>query len=443
MMKKVYVILAVLAMVCVSSIALAADVSVGGAVMFRSRNFQLLSLDKANPTKNQVDTQERIQVDVNAKSGDVKAKIAIWNDFDTWGAVSGVQGGFEAPQGGGFGRSGNNVFGIRESWLLFPLADTGFFVKGGHQLLQLGNGMFFRSQHFGSDAWVAYRDDGPNHLGFVNVKVLEGKATVAAINSDGSKTASSPATANADDVDAYVIVDTYKVSDTTKIGVDLTMAKDRKNCLGLAGGSNPTDAQNLGLNYAGKLGPVNMKAQLDIQSGKATKANLDGTGNDAKFKGNNLYVRGDIPMDQLAVNFTIGRGSGPKANQADYNQFVNFLDVDPHYTFLYEYKIAGPCGKTNQGFCNTTALNGGAKFNVTKNLTVGADVWILQATEKVADKKDATKTTNELGTELDVFVGWKLGENLAWNWNLGMFTPGAGMGNDAATGIQGILAYTF
>jgi len=453
-MKKVLVVLVLLAMVCVSSLAFAADVTVDGAVGIRSRDFTFLSLDKDNPTKNVADTQQRIIINVNAKSGDVKGKISIWDDYDTWG---GANGGFEHSQGtpaGGNGTSGvtavgSTAIGIREAWVLFPLADTGIFVKGGHQLLQLGNGMFFRSQHYGSDAWVAYRDDGANHLGFVDVKVSEGRSVVATTNSAGTTTATSPATANSDDVDAYVVIDTYKINEDTKVGVDLTFAKDRKNVMGFAGGANPTDAQNLGLNYAGKVGPVKLKAQLDVQSGKAKLANLDGTGQDAKFKGNNLYIRGDVPAETIAVNFTIGRGSGPKAGQVDYNQFVTFLDIDPHYTFLYEYKVPGACGKTNQGFCNTTAANIGAKVSATKNLTIGVDVWLLQSTEKVADKKalrddpTSTATTNALGTELDLAIGWKLADTLSWNWNVGMLTPGAGLGYDSATGVQGILSYTF
>jgi len=259
MMKKFYVILVVLAMVCISSIALAADVAVGGSVSIRSRNFDTLSLDKNVKTSNQIDTQERVMVNVDAKSGDIKAKISIWNDFDTWGkAGSGIVGNtFETSQGltstpvGTAGNYNKNTIAIRESWILFPVVNTGFFVKVGHQLLQLGNGLFFRSQHFGSDAWVIFRDDGPNHLGFVNVKFIEGN------------------TSRSDDVDAYVLVDTYKISDAAKVGIDITAANDRKNALGLAGGTNETQAQNIGVNFAGKLGPVNLKAQFDQQMGKA------------------------------------------------------------------------------------------------------------------------------------------------------------------------------
>ena len=34
-------------------------------------------------------------------------------------------------------------------------------------------------------------------------------------------------------------------------------------------------------------------------------------------------------------------------------------------------------------------------------------------------------------------------DNLSWNWELGYFMPGDGMGADNATGIQGILSYKF
>src|SRR5512147_2617198 len=90
-MKKFLAVFAVLVMVCVSTIAFAADVTVGGQVAIRSRDFQTLSLDKNN-NKPTVDTQEKIMLDVNAKADGVKGKISIWNDFDTWGRLETQQG---------------------------------------------------------------------------------------------------------------------------------------------------------------------------------------------------------------------------------------------------------------------------------------------------------------------------------------------------------------
>ena len=54
-------------------------------------------------------------------------------------------------------------------------------------LLQLGQGWWFRSMKYGSDAWVAFTDIDPVHVGVVNVKVSEGL------------------TASSDDIDAYVL----------------------------------------------------------------------------------------------------------------------------------------------------------------------------------------------------------------------------------------------
>jgi len=422
MMKKFTVVLVVLAMTCLSSMALAADVTLGGSVQLRSRDFQTLSLDKTVHTANQVDTQERIMIDVNVKSEGAAGKISLWNDFQTWGGNSG---GFENTQGVGFGKSGTDgsAFGFREAWLLFNVPGVPVTVKAGHQLLQLGGGWFFRSMHFGSDAWVAFNDTGANHLGFVNVKIAEGASAKAD-----------------DDIDAYVIVDTYKINDTNKIGVDLTMANDRGNGLGFNTAGYDTKAQNLGINYNGKLGPVNLFAQVDMQSGKAK-----GATEDRKLKGNEVVIQGKVPMDAVTINFTLARGSGKKAGDTsvDYKQFVNFMDVDPHYTFLYEYKIATAAGKKNTGFSNTTAISAGAMLAATKSVSVGLDVWYLQATEKCVSVKDPTAYSKDAGTEVDAKINWKISDNLAWNWDLGYYKPGAAIGKDAATGIMGVLAYKF
>jgi hypothetical protein len=438
-MKKFYVLLAVAAMVCVSSIALAADVTVGGNLSLRDRMFDSLTFNKKSAAGDTVDTQTKWMLDINAKTGDTKAKISLWNDFDTWGGpgstehqegvalTSGTTGAGGADNHTHSYSYNNNSVGAREAWVSFPVLDTGFTIKGGHQLLKLSNGLFLNQSYFGTDAWVALRDDGPNHFVFVNIKAFEGS------------------TAANDDVDAYVFIDTFKINTDMTVGADLTLALDRKNTLllGGAGNTEKTEAQNIGVNFAGKVGPVGLKAEFDQQMGKAK-------GNDAKFSGNVLWVRGDVAMDPAAVNFTVARGSGRKSTDTNYKQYVTFLDIDPHVgTLLYEYKLAGACGLKNQGFCNTTAVNAGAMFAATKSLSIGADLWYLTATEKVSDKvalasdPASTKTSSDLGIEVDVKINWKLAENLSWNWWIGMLDPGDGLGKDMATGVQGILAYTF
>jgi len=427
-MKKFIAILAVLAITGFSVVAFAADVTVGGSYEIRSRDFNGLNMtDNVAPdvARNERDTQTRIRLDVNAKAGDVKGKLQLESDFGTGSRDWGQN--FDTYS------VNNSGLGFREAWVLFPLPGIPVNVKAGHQLLQLGNGWFFRSQHFGSDAWVVFNDTGNNHLGFVNVKFNENQVYAA------------------DDADAYVIVDTFKLNENNKIGIDLTFANFRQP----AGAGTENKIQNLGLNYNGKLGPLALKAEFDIQSGK-----FKSPGGDSKYKGNNIVLEASMPMDALTLNFWLGRGTGDKAGSVDTDQFINLLDIDPHYTFLYEYKINTAAGAKNTGFANTTALGLGAMFNLSKSLAVGANLWYLMATEdtNVAGTLNAAFSNgapaDDIGSEIDVMINWKLYDNLTWNWVVGYFMPGdvykgtvtatgASAGTEDTLGIQGVLKFAF
>lgn len=439
-MKKFVVLLVVVALTCITSMAFAAsEISVSGEMAIRSRAFTNLDMNKASDDTSPKDTQERVRLDVNAKAGDVKGKISIWNDFDTWGRFEDMQANGQQIDTTYSGGSAIGMFGflkLREAWISFNLPGLPVNVTGGHQLLSLGNGWFFRSMHYGSDAWVIANQTGNNTVAFVDVKFAENNPAAA------------------DDTDAYVILDVLKLSDAATVGIDVTDLQDRTD---KATGTT-VDLQNIGLNFNGKLGPVALKAELDMQMGKVKNA----VGGDNKFKGNQIVAQGNVPMDPVTINFTVARGTGdeftttPTAG-ADIKSYQNALDIDPHYTFLYEYKIAsraclsgGGAAQAHKGFCNTTALSAGASFAASKNLTVGADFWMLNSTAKVQDMKaaaagDPNATTNKLGTEVDVKVNWKLADNLSWNWTLGYFKGAEGMSavGDAATGAQGILSFTF
>jgi hypothetical protein len=373
-----------------------------------------MDLNENNPDTSATqhrDTQTRMKIDVNAKAGDVKGKLQLWNDFETWN-------GFEAQDGSsttavaapGTGTYSRNTIGIREAWVSFPLPGTPVAVTAGHQLLTIGNGWFFRSMHFGSDAWVVSSKLGDANLAFVNVKFGENDAQ------------------ESDDVDAYALIGAFKVGDMN-IGADFTNLQNDTNR------AARTNLYNIGVNVNGKVGPVGLKAQVDFQMGEVDNA----TGDDPSFKGNQFVIQGNVPVGPAAINFTLAQGSGEDSG-TDIKQYQNALDIDPHYTFLYEYKMNQAGGTTkNFGFSNTTAVGVGATFAATKSLTIGADFWMLQATEK------GTLPDDEVGQEIDVKVNWKVADNLNWNWVLGMFMPGDAYGtaDDDATGIQGILSFAF
>ncbi len=463
MMKKLVVVLSVAALTCFSAAAFAADVTVSGSLDIRSRDFMNTKADPSDFTGDNGttrDTQERVRLTVDAKAGnDVKGRISIENDWDDWGRL-------EAPQGNGQTTTkdwgGNNGTGsakpvsldVREAWINFNLPGLPINVNAGHQLLQLGNGWFLRNMKYGDDAWVVANVTGGNTAAFADIKVGEG---------DPGK---------ADDVDAYALLDVLKLNDAVTVGADLSLVKDRKNAIGLAKNPIPSTATpetqiyNLGLNLNGKFGPLGLKAEADLQAGKAKDANLvtnpslGGPSGDAKFKGNQVVIEGKVAMDPATINFTAGRGTGAKLNQNDYSQFVNFMDADPHYSFLYEYKVSTAAGKTHTGFANTTALNVGAMVAAAKGLNVGVDLWYLQAVQAVALNKAVLSdgatpaTSRKLGAEVDVKVNWQMYDNLSWNWTLGYFKPGeaydsptavAGVNTsaDKVMGAQGVLTFKF
>jgi hypothetical protein len=423
-MKKFVVLLVVAALTCFGSMAFAADISVSGSIEVRSRDFMNLNLNEdltATAAGDQADTQERVRLTVDAKAGnDVKGRITIENDWDTWGRL-------ESPMANATGGGNAGFPDFREAWLSFNLPGIPVNITGGHQLLQLGNGWWYRSMKYGSDAWVVANVTGNNTLGFVDVKAAEGS------------------TARADDLDAYVILDVYKISDNATVGIDLTEVHDR---IGILGGLPGSALQNISLTYNGKLGPVALKAQADLQMGKVKGAGPGGA--DMKFKGNEIVVQGSVPMDPVTINFAVAYGSGGKTTDTDLKEYQTLLDADQHYTFLYEYKIPTAATQNLQsvhtGFANTTAVNVGAMFAASPSLAIGADLWWLQATEDVSIH--GAPADSELGTEIDVKVNWKLYDNLTWNWQIGYFMPGkaydyVGHSADPATGIQGVLAFKF
>jgi len=455
-MKKVLVALVVLTMVCLGSVAFAAvDVSVGGSVQIRSRDFSNLRFDNGDPSGTYADTQERVELDVNVKAGDdVRGKIALWNDFQDWGTI-------EQQQGQGFGDSVSGSqsaahFGFREAWVNFNMPVIPVNVTAGHQLLALGEGWFLRNKHFGDDAWVIANVTGANTVAFVNIVAEKGSPVSA-----GTITASSNYF-NADSaVDAYALLDVFKIDDNNMVGAYAAYVDARASAqvpyppislspsstqipefLNVAG----TQLYNLGLHYEGKISVLSLKAEADGQAGR-----LAGAFGNPKYSGNQVVIQGTVPVAPVGFEFTLARGSGNSAsvsnndnlnpnitNEPHFNigQYINFLDIDPHYTFLYEYKTITAAGAQHTGFANTTAISVGANADIVKGLNVALDVWYLLATDKdstpLALWTNDTQTSMNVGTEVDLTINWKLYDNLTWNWNLGYYKPGGAMRTGAS-----------
>ena len=437
-MKKFITVLAVLALTLTMASVAMAEVTVSGSVDIRSLELNNYTdfTDKVNDRLR--NTQERIRINVDAKNDNVKGRVTFENDWQAWGAsVNNTTGGLLS--GGTVGvesRPGEstaaNRFGFREAWIDFTIPGAQpAHVKVGHQFLQLGNGWFFRSMKYGSDAWLVGLP-GKNTIAFVDVKAAENSNT------------------QSDDIDAYVLLDNFKIDDTKTVGIYFARVKDSRNLLfsslGLGAAGTEANLDNIGLWFNGKLGPVNLQAEFDMQMGEAKGAGAVST---SKFKGNQIVVQGNIALAPAAVNFLVARGTGDKGDSTspDLKSYVPILDADPHYTVVYEYFAPTACGGLrNTGFCNTTALAVGGSMEFTKWFTADLNLFYLKATEKVFN--GAGELSDEIGNEIDLVLKFKLYDQLTWNWQLarlmaGKMYDGAVNKADDIDAIQGILSYKF
>jgi hypothetical protein len=433
-MKKFLVIIAVLALTMISSVAMA-EVTVDGSVEFLMRSFKNTTDWNDKTTGGQAgdytNTYERIRIGVNAKHEGVKGRIQLDTDWDQWG-----DGATTASPNPGFETRTNGTFAIREGWLDMQLGVGTAHVKVGRQFLQLGNGWFLRSSKYGSDAWLLGLP-GKNTVAFVNIKASENDST------------------RSDDTDAYALLDVFKLDDKNTVGIYLARAYDRKGTWtnnAFAGGAafaKQTTLDNIGLHYAGKLGPINLQAELDFQMGQIKQVTAGDP--DIKFGGNQIVLQANMPIDPLTINATIASGSGDKVDATGdsgtkQEQMMTFLDKDPRYTMVYEYVMIGATGAKNNGFANTQALGLGAGYKVSKQIMVNFDAWMLTANEKVA--LNGGTASDKLGTELDLKVTWTPYDQVSWYVNYGQFMTGdayksaAGIA-DNVTAIQSVLSYKF
>jgi hypothetical protein len=432
-MKKFLVILAVLALTMVSSVAMA-EVTMDGSIEFLMRSFKNTDdwNDATTGAGDYQSTYTRLRMGMNAKTEGAKGRIQIDTDWDQWGDKAGTGAVTTPPNEGpnpGFETKSTNAFAMREGWLDFGLGIGTAHIKVGRQFLQLGNGWFLRSSKYGSDAWLVGLP-GKNTVAFVNIKASENNSSLA------------------DDTDAYALLDVFKIDDKNTVGAFIARAYDRRgtwtnNAFGGIGATKTT-LDTIGLHYAGQLGPVNLKAEVDLQMGEiefgAGTPKVD-------FSGNQVVLQASVPIDPLTINATLATGSGDKDGSADeIEQFMTFLDKDPRYTMVYEYVMIGATGSKNTGFANTQAIGLGAAYKISKMFTLNADIWMLSANEKVSLNGGAA--SDDLGNEADLRVTANITDQVSWYVNYGYFMTGdayksaAGVADDVHA-IQSVLSYKF
>jgi len=463
-MKKFLVVALVLAMACFSSAAFAVEVSISGSVDVRSRLFVNYDLDTSlnDDAASRSTTETGYSVTLDVKGDNVKGKLTLWNDHGPWGrAAANNQGqgyspnGFDSTKNVGYTSDVN----FREAWLDVMVPGTPVGLKAGTQLLQIGNGWFFRSNYSGTGAWVLYADAGPVNIQLRDAKIADSPGA-AVTGFVGNNT-------NANDVDLYSAIVTAKVGDLGTVGLDFSMLRDDSGYImtnpgWTAGLGTRGRLYNIGLQANLKTGPAVIKAEVDYQEG-----GVDQNATSKGYRGYQIVIQPSVQAGIVNVHALLAMGSGNKdsisntTNGQANTQFTNILDATQHYTLLYEYRIRTATGFASTGFANTTALSVGAMAQVLKNLGIGADVYYLRATEQtnvdagpniVGGNSGGVKTgpkSYDLGWEIDGKVNWQITKDVSWNWQIGYFAPG-GVYNtttngkaDNCWGAQGVLGMSF
>ncbi len=427
--KFIFIALAVFLVLSFTAFAYAEDqqIKLGGRILVRGWYFNDVAWFNSNTIGLPQDSGSDAMYTTNAYLT-VEAKIT-----DNLQAYMELE-----TAGGGNQQSGLYIWGtndakpnadlwFRQLWLQYTgsgLLGVPAGIKVGHQLLTLGEKQFYNMERFGTDAVVVFVEPTKElHIGALTAKHNEGDFKLSG-----------------DDIDANVIMGTYKLDKDNTLGLFFADVEsdDVDQALGTTG-INGLALYNLGIHANGKLmGALTYAAELDWQFGDLESA-VPGV-NDMDFGGWAIMAKLGyaIPDTPLAIRGSFAWGSGQDSlttDDLDEFQFVGPYDSEtaiarfPHYTQIYERTIntaalaqltSGP--SRNTGIANTTYYNLGIDFMPMKELSLSLDGFYLQATETGAWEQLVGDSVSEnLGWEIDFKGSYKITKNLTYFVEAGYF----------------------
>lgn len=288
-------------------------------------------------------------------------------------------------------------------------------IKVGHMLLAVGEKQFLDHTKYGDDAILVWTDPTKDlHIGLAIAKAVE----------------KDPAN-HGDDIDAYILLGTYKLDKDNTIGLNYTWIKSDDKTPQTISGADSFSFQNLGLHANGNIAGLVYAAEVATQFGKIGMVSED----DTKFKGYGIMAKLGYKLDPVNLRASFAFGSGDSDPDDDENnEFQTTLGRDVHYTFNYEYTVRtavpalasnGSQGqvitglKRNTGIANTTYYNLGVDYSPVKDLSLMLDGFIIRAT-KVFDSEQS----KNVGSEVDLGITYKIDKNLTYSVTAGVFWPG-------------------
>ncbi len=388
-------------------------ITIGGSLRFRGEfkhntkdqldNNMKDSLHGSKNDDHDAQYDSRIRLNVAAKAadnvkGDIQLETGISNTKDVyiWGTSS--------PGATGIYKEGNAKKGalvIRKAWIWYnhgPVA-----LKIGHQLLAIGNKLFFDHSKYGDDA-IAVIGHPTNAL---TVEALTAKLREGSSNLN-------------DDSDTYMGIVVYKAGNFNMSG-DVTYINDLNPPPVTTTSSQYTTTAytaihlwNIGIRGDTKLADFTLRGDVELQTGKFANA-LTGK----NIKGYAFLGGIDYKLTNTKLTLETAYGSGDKNDKPtgdSYNTFITTLGSQVHYTYVYDYRTITSAGRTGTGIANTWYTKFGASHKVTKNLSAKAAVFLLRAAKAVniqaLQGKPGASPSKDLGWEVDGKVIYRLARNL-------------------------------
>ena len=372
---------------------------------------------------------------------------SLGSDGFTWGAVQ--------AGGGTYNQSGNakpTDMHIRQSYISHQgTALTGMLsgFKVGHMLIALGTGTYYNHTKGGDDTilfWVQPNDD--TEIAFAIIKGDENSSSGTGINSD--------------DTDIYAITLETKAGGAA-ISADVSRLHDDTTFNQGTGVDANLDLWNLGLRVGLDLSGVGVNVGCDIQSGEIENYKTSGNAT-LDLSGYQCQIKADTMVGDVNVHAGFAYGSGDDIDSTDdYEGFITSLSSGGNIgTFVYDNTLA-TAGQTpsatgvsstwnnanTQGLANTWYLNVGATTNVTPDVAVNAELFFLNASEKVSNTAELDDET--VGVELDGKVTYQIDTALAWYVETGILfaddfyknVTGAGVSPDSAWRVRQGVTLSF
>ncbi len=390
------------------------------------------------------DTRVRLQVDVKTspntsgrieiESGDcTSSEAASTNvtDVYTWGTC-----GSEGLGVYGEGNGKRGTLNIRQAWIQHEgsgLLGVPSSIRIGHMPFILGNGLFLNHSKYGDDL-IVVTIEATKELGItlVNAKATEGT------------------TGTPDDTDAYVVAFTYTGVDSIDIDGDITFINDQNYS------AHGLHVWNFGLRGATVINDINLRADVEIQSGKAkgalgaAAATATNIVSDAKFRGYAFLIAADMAIDQVTYDAAIAYGSGDSDRSDDtVDTFLTAQHGSQKFTYVYDYRTAtagvtapalnaGGTGAAGTGIANTYYLKIGALANPLKDMTAKVDLYLLRASQSTSN----INSSKSIGTEIDAKITYDIEKNLVYYVEGGYLWAGNFYKNVAASASNPDNAYS-